>query len=305
VAHQEPTGPYLAAVGRAFDVARQAGGGARGCRPVHFLVGIAEGEGPTAAALRPADGRSLRAIVTDLSRVAGGSPAAHLHMQAQRGAMSLAAARGEQPGVEHLLVALLDQGTPEVLDTLSRAGLDPAAIRRAALAALGAPASLPPIALEPTTPAGTLDRPALPVADLNPRAWAVLRWRQEHLPIGTLRRPFDVRALKNLELAAVMRVADQLGLDDDQRYSLVHHHDRVVFERVAQARPELGGPHQRRDRLHQGREAWARATVRRRRCRVLRVTVGWGVWVGNRRAAAADRWFRLRASRAYRGAPQP
>jgi Clp amino terminal domain, pathogenicity island component len=297
VADHEPSGPYLAAVRRAFDFARQAGGGQRGARPVHFLVGIAEGEGPAAAALRPADGRSLRAVVTDMG-VADASPAGYLHMQAQQGAMSLAAARAEPPGVEHLLVALLDQGTPEVLDALGRAGLDPAAIRAAALAALGAPADLPPIALGPTTPAGTLDRPALPAADLNQRAWAVLRWRQEHLPIGTLRRRSDTWALMQLEQAAVMRVADQLALDDDQRYSLVHHHQQAVAERVGQARPELARPRQRR-------EAEARAVMRRRRNRWLRVTAGWGVWIGNRRLNALDRWFRLRAAGAYRGAPQP
>jgi hypothetical protein len=296
VAHQEPSGPYLAAIRRAFDFARQAGSGGRGARPVHFLVGIAEGEGPAATALRPADGRSLRAIVTDMG-LAADSPAGYLHMQAQRGAMSLAAARDESPGVEHLLVALLDQGTPEVLDALSRAGLDRAAIRAAALAALGAPADLPLIALEPATPAGTLDRPALPVTDLNARAWAVLYWRQEHLPIGSLRRQSDTRALRQLERAAVMRIADQLALDDDQRYSLLHHHDEAVGERVARTRPELRGPRQQP-------EARARA-MRRRRHRWLRATTGWGVWVGNRRAAVQNRWFRLRTARAYRGAPQP
>jgi len=303
VGRQEPSGPYLAAVRRAFDFARQAGGGARGARPAHFLVGIAEGDGPAAAALWPADGRSLRAIVTDMG-VAGSSPAGYLHMQAQQGATSLAAARGEPPGVEHLLLALLDQGTPEVLEALSRARLDPAAVRVATLAALGAPADLPPIALGPTTPAGTLDRPALPVADLNQRAWVVLCWRQEHLPIGTLRRRSDTWALRQLERTAVMRIADQLVLDDDQRYSLLHHHDEAVGERVARARPELGGPQQRPDRPYPGRDARA-WSMRRRRYRWLRVTTGWGVWVGNRRTAAANRWFWLRAARAYRGAPQP
>jgi hypothetical protein len=299
VAHQEPSDPYQAAIRRAFDFARQAGSGAGGARPVHFLVGIAEGEGPAATALRPADDRSLRAVVTDMGRVAGGGPAGYLHMQAQQGAMSFAASRGEPAGAEHLLVALLDQGTPEVLDALSRAALDPAAIRQAALAALGAQADLPPIALEPVTPAGTLDRPPLPVEDLNARAWAVLRWRQEHVPIDTLHRRSDTWALLHLERDAVMRIADRLALDDDQRYSLLRHHQEAVSDRVAQARPELGGP-------YRARQAWARAVIRRhRRFRWLRVTVGWGVWIGNRRTAVQNRWFRLRAARAYRGAPLP
>jgi hypothetical protein len=63
-------------------------------------------------------------------------------MQAQEAATSLAAARDQPVVPEHLLIALLDQGTPEVTGLLSRAGLDPAAVRRAALAAIGAPASL-------------------------------------------------------------------------------------------------------------------------------------------------------------------
>jgi hypothetical protein len=305
MAHEEPSGAYLAAIRRAFDFARQTGGGARGCLPVHFLVGIADGEGPAAAALRPADGRSLRAVISGMGLVAGGGPALYLHLQAQGGARSLAAALGQPADAEHLLVAVIDQATPEVIDALNRAGLEPGAVRQAALAALGARGDLPPVAFPPPAPAGTLDRPALPVADLNQRAWAVLRWRQDHLPIGTLRRRSDTRALRNLEQAAVMRVADQLRLDDDQRYSLLHHHGRVVADRVAQARPDLGGPQQRRDRQYQGREARAWAVVRRRRYRWLRVTVGWGVWVGNRRTAAANRWFRLRTARAYRGAPRP
>ena len=302
--HQEPSDPYLAAVRRAFDAARQAGSGARGgTRPAYFLVGIAEGEEPAAATLRPTDGRSMRAIVADMG-LGGASPAGYLQMQAQQGAMALAAARGEPAGVEHLLVAVLDQGTPEVIDALSRARLDPAAIRAAALAALSAPADLPRITLGPPTPAGTLDRPALPVADLNQRAWAVLCWRQEHVPIGRLRRRSDTRALRQLERAAVMRVADRLALDDDQRYSLLRHHDDAVGERVARARPDLDGPRRPHDRQCQGREA--RARVMRRRGRGwLKVTIGWGAWVGNRRTAVANRWFRLRAARAYRGAPQP
>jgi hypothetical protein len=287
---------YLAAIRRAFDFARATGGG---CRPVHFLVGIADGEGPAAAALSPPHDRSLRTVVADMGRVADGAPAAYLHMQAQQGAMSLATSRGEQAGVEHLLIALLDQGTPEVLDTLRGAGLEPSAVRQAGLAALRAPADQPPIMLQPVTAAGTLDRPALPVTDLSPRSWALLRWRQGHLPLGMLRRPSDAEALVHLERAAVMRVADRLALDDDQRFSLLDHHEHAVRERVAQARPELATPHGWRDP-----RATARAMMRRRH-RWLRVTVGWGVWVGNRRVAARDAWFRLRAARAYRGAPEP
>jgi hypothetical protein len=296
VTHEEPSGPYLAAIRRAFTFASQTGSG---CRPLHFLVGIADGDGPAAAALRPADGRPLREVVARMGLVGGGAPAGYLHMQAQEGATAFAAGRGEQAGVEHLLVALLDQASPEVLDALSRAGLDPAAVRRAALRALGAAADLPVIAFAPATPAGSLDRPALPVADLSPRAWAVLRWRQEHLPIGKLHRRSDTLAMVRLERRAVMRIVDRLALDDDQRYSLLRHHEQAVDERVAQARPELARPRGRHDRRPR------RALLRRRRSRWFGVTVGWGVWVGNRRLAVQTRWFGLRAARAYRRAPQP
>ena len=40
--HPEPSGPYLAVLGRAFEFARQTGSG---CRPVHVLVGVADGDG--------------------------------------------------------------------------------------------------------------------------------------------------------------------------------------------------------------------------------------------------------------------
>jgi hypothetical protein len=301
VDHEEPGGPYLDAIRRAFDAARQTGSG---CRPVHFLVGIAEADGPAGAALTPPDGRSLHAVVTGLGRVAAGAPAAYLHTQTQDGARSLAAALGQPAAPGHLLVALLDQGTPEVLDALGRAGLDPGAVRRVALAALGAAADRPTIVFAPLTAAGTLDRPALPVADLDARAWAVLRWRQDHLPVGRLHRRSDTEALVHLERAAVWRLADRLGVDDDQRFSLLHQHERQVDERVARARPELSRPRGRGAGLRAAAMAGRRGR-RLRRSRWLRFMVGWPAWVSNRQTGWRDRWFRLRTASAYRGAPQP
>jgi len=183
---QGPGGPYLAAIQRAFQFAREHG---RDCDPADFLVGLAAGSGPAAAALDPGSGLSL----ADIAAVSGG-PARergnYLHVQAQEAATSLAAARDQPVAPEHLLIALLDQGTPEVTGLLSRAGLDPATVRRTALAAIGAPAELPRIPLPALTPAGTLDRPPLPVADLDARAWAVLRWRQGDRRLGhVVRQP--------------------------------------------------------------------------------------------------------------------
>jgi hypothetical protein len=279
---QEPAGPYLEAIQRAFQFARETG---RDCGPAEFLVGISEGSGPAAAALDPGAGLSLRAVAADVGHTARQG---YLHMQAQSAARALADALGQPPDAGHLLIALLDQGTPEVTGLLDRAGLDPAAVRRAALAAIGAPADYPLLPLPPLTPAGTLDRPPLPVGDLDARAWAVLRWRQDHLPLSRLRRDSDRQALSHLEQAAAWRVADRLGLDDDQRYSLIRHHAAQVG-RLA-GRPDPARP--RRPR-------------RRPRHRLLNFTAGWAMWLGNRRTGLRDRWFRLRTIRHYRDCPQP
>jgi hypothetical protein len=282
---QEPGGPYLESIQRAFQFARAHG---RNCDPADFLVGLAAGSGPAAAALDPGSGLSL----ADIAAVSGG-PARErggfLHMQAQEAARSLAAARNQPVAPEHLLIALLDQSTPEVTGLLNRAGLDAAAVRRAALTAIGAPADLPPIPLPALTPAGTLDRPPLPVADLDPRAWAVLRWRQDHLPLARLRRPGDLRALLNLERGAAWRVASRLELDDDQRHSLVWQHARQVSQLTSRARTDVVGP---------------AGPPRLRRLRPG-ITVGWSAWFDNRQVNLRDRWFRLRTARNYRGCPQP
>lgn len=294
---EELSGPYLEAIRRGFQFARELG---CGCGPVHFLVGMSEGHGPAAAALDPGHGRSLRAVVPATGGTLGDG-AGYLHMQAQGGARSLAHGRGQDPGAEHLLVALLDQGTPEVLETLSRAGLDPAAVRQAALAAIGAAAGEPPVALPALTAAGTMDRPPLPVADLDGRTWAVLGWRQDHLPLDRLRSRSDREALSHLEWAAAWRLAQRLGLDDDQRYSLICHHTDEVEQRVASGRPEFA-----ESRRAPGRPAGAMAmSSLRRRHAFLNVTVGWGTWFQNRQVGLRDRWFRLRTIRYYLGAPQP
>jgi hypothetical protein len=225
---QEASGPYLDAIQRGFQLARELG---RRCGPADLLVGISDGHEPAAAALDPGAGRSLRAVVA--ADTALGTGALYLHVQAQGAARSLAESLGEPLAPAHLLVALIDQGTPEVLQALSRAGLDPAEARKRALSAIGAPADLPPVAMPALDPAGTMDRPPLPLADLNSRAWAVLRWRQDHLPLQRLHRASDAAALGHLENATAWRVATHLGLDDDQRYSLMSHHADAVQQAIA------------------------------------------------------------------------
>jgi Clp amino terminal domain, pathogenicity island component len=315
MSHDEMSGPYLEAIRRGFSLAHELD---QRCGPVHLLVGVAEGEGSAAAALDPGQGRSFRAVVVaDTVTPAVGTPAAaasdvayrglgHVHIQAQAAAMALAEARGEPVSAEHLLIALLDQGTAPVLVALSRAGLDPGTVRQATAEAIGAP-DLPPIDLPALTPAGTLDRAPLPVKDLDARAWAALRWRQDHLPVDRLRRPSDREALLHLERDAAWRLADRLSLDHDQRYSLVRQHEDAVGRRVARDRPDLPGAPSARDRA----QARAMALSRRHRLRpgptltLRHVTAGWGVWFGNRRVGLRDRWFRLRTANSYRGAPQP
>jgi hypothetical protein len=292
VPYEEPSGPYLEAIQRAFQFARELG---RGCGPAEFLVGISEGHGTAAAAL----GGSLRAAAADADDLGAG----YLHIQAQGAARSLAAALDQPAGPEHLLIALLDQNAPGVAQTLSRAGLNPAGVRRAALAAIGAPAGLPPVLLPRLPPAGAMDRPPLPVTDLDARAWTILRWRQDHLPLGRLRRAGDLQALTHLERSAAWRLADRLGLDDDQRYSLVRHHGDQVDQLAARDRPDLG--RRRRTPGRGGAIVGQRGRRKRPHYRFLNLTAGWAVWFGNRRTGLRDRWFWLRTLPDYRGCPQP
>lgn len=284
---EELSGSYLEAIQRGFQFARELG---HGCRPVHFLVGVAGGRGPAAAALAGGAGRPLRAVVTAAGDIPADS-AAYLHGQAQGAAAALAGSLGQRPAAEHLLVALIDQGTAEVLHALSRAGLDPAAIRGAALAGIGAPAGQPAVSLPPLAPAGSLDRPPLPVTELDERAWRVLAWRHDHLPLDSLRRAGHRQALSRLERDAASRLADRLGLDEDQRYSLIWHHDVAVEQQVTVARPALPGPPEPR--------------IPRPLPGFLAVAAGWAVWVDNRRVNLRDRWFKVRTLRHYHAAPHP
>lgn len=284
--HEPNPEPYLAAIHRGFQFARELG---RRCGPLHLLVGIAEGDDQAAAALARAGEPSLRTAVRGVGDTFGDG-AGYLQLQAQEAAGSLAAELGSDPAPGHLLIAVLDQGTPDVLRALSLAGLDRATVRQAAVAAAGAPAGLAPLMLPAPVPAGTMDRPALAVEELDDRAWGALRWRQDHLPLGQLRGRGDFEALSHLERNEALRVGSRLGLDDDQRYSLLSRHDAEVARRAAAARPGLGP-----------RPGRAPFGYRHRRAGPL---IGWGVWFGNRWVSVRNRWFVLRTRAAYRGAPR-
>jgi hypothetical protein len=286
---------------RAFVLAAE--GGDR-CRPVHLLAALAEVEDSIGAALRPPVGGPLWERPADPLSVNGGG-AGYLTMQVQQAAQHLAAERGESVGPAHLLVAVLDQGDPEALALLAEAGLDRTAVRRAALAALGRAADLAPLGMPPLTAAGTLDRPPLMVETLDPRAWEVLRWRQEHLPLHRLKRRSHYDALWSLESRAARRVASQLGLDADQSSSLAVQHLIRVEELAARVAPGL--VERRFSKPRTPMIAHARLVRRRRlrRPRWLNFTVGWGCWFSNRWASGRDRWFTVRTLPSYRGAPSP
>ena len=129
--HEEMSGPYLEAIRRGFPLARELG---QRCGPAHLLVGVAEGDGPAAAALDPGQGRSL--LRCGDGRLAGprrGDRAAspygglgHLHMQAQGAAMALAESRGERVGAEHCSSPCSTRGLRRFSRRSSWAGLDPA-----------------------------------------------------------------------------------------------------------------------------------------------------------------------------------
>jgi len=227
----------------------------------------------------------------------GSGAASWQHVQAQEAARQFADAVGQRRTPEHLLVALLDQDVPAVRLALDQAGISSGAVRAAALAGIGAPGGYPPLPMPSPMPAGTMDRPPLPVERLDERAWRVLVWRQDHLPLGRdqLRRRPQAGSLYRLEDRAALRLAGKLGLDDDQRYSLLRHHAEQVKRRVAAARPELAGPVRTRAPRRYPRGGASRLA--------RGVFTGWGAWLDNRRTGLRDRWFLLRTRGAYRGCP--
>ena len=284
---------------RAFEIAAKTG---RPCRPVHVLAALTEYEGPISAALVSPLGRPVFVAPAHPPTVHG-EQAGFLVVQTQQGAAQLASERGETVGPEHLLLAVVDQGDPEVLDALDQAGLDLAAVRRVALEGLGVPGELPPIPMPPLTPAGTMDRHPLLINDLDPQAWSALCWRQDHLPLQEIKRQEHYFSLHRLESRAAWRVASKLQLADDQRYSLLCHHLDHVERLAARARPEFVEL-----RTAEPRFPLTNISVRHRRrlsrTGWFRFTVGWGTWIGNRRVGLRNRWFQLRTQRYFRRAPQ-
>jgi hypothetical protein len=166
----------------------------------------------------------------------------------------------------------------------------------------------------PPTPAGYGNTPALPVDRLDERAWAALLWRQEHLPLGRIRSRADWSLLSSLEGRAAGRVANRLDLDDDQRYSLAHHHRVEVERRAKAAAPdhvetweELQAKAQTRPRgpmpfwSGSRREGMSAFDIWWER-NMPRWWSGWPTWFRARRRELGERWFWLITLRDYRGA---
>ena len=284
-----PEEPGYHVISDAFRIAGRAG---TECRPAHLLQALSEVDGPIGEALQV-----LRPNPPDRPGRSPGAGSTFVFGQTQGAAADFAASRGEPMEAAHLLVALLDQDDAETMRLLVQAHVHTAELRQVALQILGGPMDLSPIPIPPPTPAGTLDRPALQVAELDPRAWHVLRWRQDHLPLDQVSTRADIAALTSMEQRAAWRIADHTGVADDQRYSLISRHQDAVDHRVGLTHPELV----RRQARHPSGVLYARGLRRRR---LPNFMVGWPTWFGNRKRGVRDRWFRWQTRSSFRGQPR-
>jgi hypothetical protein len=289
--------------------------GVGGESPVLLLVGLSEGDTAAAALLRGVDGRTLREVV--LSDQALLPRASYLLTQAQKTAASWAKDSGHVEAAEHLLVAIIDQGSWAVIETLRRAGLNPDVVRGRALRILGLTEDLPRIPIAPPGPAGTRDRPPLAIADLDQRAWAVLRWRQEHLPLDRLDHAWQWWALSMIESRALWRLTRRRGLNEEQSCSIEDHHDREVRRRATQAAPavieawdrqwvphgdQVVGYRSRPVGQPRDRRTGLRWWCRRHSPNFL---AGWPTWFKGRFSDMRLMWFWATTRHRYAGGPRP
>ena len=288
-------------VSRAFSIASESD---ELCQPVHLLAALEEVQGPLSSALKRPAGRWLYPRAVPPSNLGGGM--GYRGSQAVEAGGQFAESRSEVFGPGHLAVALIDQADPGVVRLLSDTKVDPATVRVNALQTLGAPEGLAQVPMPPLCPAGTHDRPALPVGELDAGVWAVLLWRQDHLPLRRLKRKSDWYALSNLEQRAAWVLAERRAVDDDQRYSLLRHHGDRVEALAHEARSDLV------ETSEQGRQRYPRSMplVGNRRWSTWQRLVpsfmaGWPTWFSNRRSGLRDKYFRFVSVPAYRGQPVP
>jgi len=291
-------------VRRAFTIASDRG---EACVPVDVLAALAEVEGPIGEALKGADGGPLFPEAVAKPGMRGGRNT-YRTAQASLAAAEFASGRGEEPGPAHLLVAILDQGDPEVVRKLADSHLNAGDLRATALSVLGAPLDEPALPMHHITPAGTMDRPPLDISELDSGAWSVLCWRQDRLPLHRLKRRRHWYALSSLENRAALRVADRFRVDEDQRYSLLRHHSDRVDALAYAAHPDLVVTMQQLRDAHRSGSPNLRPIVRSRSAweRVVPgFMIGWPTWFANRRVGIRNKWFRLNTLLDYRGQPGP
>jgi hypothetical protein len=259
---------------------------------VELLVAVSEASGPAAAALR-SEPLGLRAVAFGQdSRPLGSGSASDFHaMQIMGSVREWAVGENRLVSPEHLIVALADQANGDVVALCDSARIDLRRARGNALAVLGWSLQQVP-SLAPLIPAGMMDRPPLPIADLPEAAWAEAQRRLERLPFPRVRRRSQWDALESNERRAAWRLADKHDLDDDQRFSLLVHYGDAVDRLAAIAIPQLLP----RPSTHSEATGVVRASGRRRsfaRIRVGNLLGNWAYWFGNRRVGIRDRWFRL------------
>ena len=296
--------PGQVVVRRALSIASES---KERCQPVHLLAALEEVQGPLARTLRPTAERWLYPRAEPASNLGGGT--SYLASQALQAATRFATGRQEPFAAGHLAVAVVDQADAEVLKLLRDAHIEPSRVRAVALEMVGAPPGLGALTMPPLCPAGTHDRPPLAVEELDPPAWSVLSWRQEHLPLDHLKRQSDWFALSHLEHRAAWRIAERRHVDDDQRYSLLCHHRDRVEALAHDARPDLVETRQQRMQRYAGSVPLVAVPMVARQRRptwhrlVPNFTVGWPAWFGNRRTGLRNRYFRMVTAPAYRGQP--
>ncbi len=287
------TAQYGIVLHRAFALAQRSG---ELCGPVHLLISMSDLDGPIGIALSSLGER--RKENADDFAPAQIASCGHQVTQIQLAALELAAARGETPAPPHLLLAVLNQADAESLGVILSAGIDFEALRQTAIQMLGGPSELRLPESPASIPAGTLDRPPLPIDALDQGAWQNLLWRQNHLPLTKLRRPRDSGSLLRLESHYALREASRLHLEEDQRYSLVLHHLASV-ESILPDGNQTGlqqvvtGPNTQPARIP------GRGPLRLRLRLFLDVTRGWHSWIGNRSIRLADRWFAVKLAPYY------
>jgi hypothetical protein len=140
--------------------------------------------------------------------------------------------------------------------------------------------------------------PVLPVSELDPRAWSIMRQRQDRLAIGQVRTHSDRAMLIRLEDRAAVRVSRRYAMGRRPSNSLVNQHRREVEQRLRVALPMFSGVAEPTPSA--GVWPSVRYRPRTRVPGVLSFTVGWGTWFRNRQSGIQLLRFRLRTLKVHR-----